>query len=306
MTGDEYIQPVETLDSIAAAMDEPELDSDMEQETDEEVTEESDEAETEEDEESGETEEQEEESTFDLKVDGKEVNLKQSEVLSLAQKGFDYTQKTMALADERKAFEAERESVQQYRHHYEQKSQEVTTALESLYEFAQQQVGQAPDISVAHYDTNAYLEQKHQYEARQGQLAQIGQALQYQREQAQRERQEYLSQRGMEAERELKNTLDGWNDEMADDLAKYASNLGLAPNQVDSPYVTAGFWKLLAKAQAYDKLQETKATIKPTKTIAKVASPKGSPAKQPESLRHANAIRKFDANPTIDNLANLI
>lgn len=51
-----------------------------------------------------------EESTeeFDvIKIDGQEIKLKKPELVEYAQKGFDYTKKTQALAEEKKAFQAE-------------------------------------------------------------------------------------------------------------------------------------------------------------------------------------------------------
>ncbi|MEF2156397.1 hypothetical protein V3390_09205 [Luteimonas sp. FXH3W] len=306
MFGDELTQPSETLDDILA------LDSEESEEEvleDEEVTETEDsEAEESEDEESPEDEDEDEQDdpTVEIEHNGKVVNLKQSELKELAQKGFDYTQKTMALAEERKAFDTERTQVSNQRQHYESRVEEASQALQAAYQFAQASLGEAPDPSLAYENSGYYLELKAQHEARQAQLGSIAQMHQQLTQQAQRERQETLQRRGVAAEADLKGSLEGWNDAMAEDLAQYAANNGLAPHEVDAPYVTAGFWKLLAKAKAYDTLQATKANIKPTKTIAKVAKPKAAPGRQPEALRRANAEKAFSAKPTIHNLANLL
>jgi len=44
-----------------------------------------------------------------IKHDGKEVTLSKSELIAQAQQGFDYSKKTMALAEDRKSLEAARE-----------------------------------------------------------------------------------------------------------------------------------------------------------------------------------------------------
>lgn len=309
MFGDENSQPAETIEDIAAMMtDEPVEETDeADIEQDDEVTEDSSEVEESEDEESESDEDDDEESTVVLLHNGKEHHVTESERDALAQKGFDYTQKTMALGEERKAFEAERTEVISQRQTYQQGLQQNMQTLQAVGEFIQQDMGTPPDPSqYSDEDMGLYLRHKAQYDARQGQLAQIANHYQQLEVQSQRERQEQLNRRGAEAERVLKDTLEGWNDDMAEDLAKYASEHGLAPHEVDSPYVTAGFWQMLHKAQAYDKLQATKQGIKPTKTVTKVAKPSAAKGKQPEALRRANAVRAHSANPTIESLANLL
>ena len=123
--------------------------------------------------------EQQEESTVTLKVDGKEVALKQSEVIELAQKGFDYTNKTMAVAEERKAVEQAREQAEQYRQRNEQAVQQNLAALQAFERFTAAQLGDPPPIEWAQQDASYYLAQKEQYEARKGQLQQAQTAIQH-------------------------------------------------------------------------------------------------------------------------------
>jgi hypothetical protein len=81
-----------------------------------------------------ETEQQEQPSKFTVKVDGKEVEVSLEEL----QKGYsrteDYTRKTQALAQERKAAQAELESVRTERAQYSQ----LLTALQAQLQDAQQ------------------------------------------------------------------------------------------------------------------------------------------------------------------------
>ncbi len=103
MTGDANGQPVEgvvTLSDLAAEMEEApaeELEAGDEQAEGEEGESEA-EGDVEGSEESEEEDQEEqEEPTVTIKHDGKDVTLKQSEIVALAQQGFDYSKKTMAV-----------------------------------------------------------------------------------------------------------------------------------------------------------------------------------------------------------------
>ena len=116
MVGDPVTEPTDnlSLSDLAAEVESSETAEELEIDGEEVEGEEGEDAapdsEDEPDEgESDDEDEQEEEATVTIKVNGKEVSLKQSEVIEMAQKGADYTAKTMALAEERKAVDAERE-----------------------------------------------------------------------------------------------------------------------------------------------------------------------------------------------------
>lgn len=95
------------LEAEDAQPEEPE-----EPETEEQEGEEP-EAEAEETEAEAEAEAEPEEEVLELSWNGETKALKKSEVVELAQKGFDYTQKTQALAEERKSLAAQAEAIQQ-------------------------------------------------------------------------------------------------------------------------------------------------------------------------------------------------
>src|ERR1044072_1587067 len=107
MVGDGESQPTEGVDALedlanSLTGEEEQEDGDQRDAPDEEG-EESDEEQVEEGkDEEGDEEEEEEDPTVVIKHDGKEVELKLSEVKDLAQQGFDYSKKTMALAEDRK------------------------------------------------------------------------------------------------------------------------------------------------------------------------------------------------------------
>jgi hypothetical protein len=306
--GDGESQPTEgvvTLDDLADAMvAEDETAPDESEEGEESEESEGSEAKEEEAEETEEEEEQ-EEPTFTIKHDGKEVTLKQSELVEMAQKGFDYSQKTMAVAEERKTAESVKAQAEQYRQQSETLLQDQLNRLQAIAEYAKAQVGKPPPIELAQQDAYQYLAQKELYESRQGQLQQALQAIQQTQDQAQLQRQAWIQQQADETEKALRDTLPGWNDETLTEYAKYADGLGLNPGTVELAFVQKGFWELIHKAKAFDALQAKKAELKPTAKLAKVAKPvaQNQPAKAAERVKREQA---FNKNPSVDSLAEFL
>lgn len=307
MTGDGESQPVESvdaLDDLAEALipEEPKPEALDESE---EVAEESEQDEAEEEEAGEEEEEEVEEKVFTVKVDGKEIQLTESELIAKAQQGLDYTQKTMAVAEERKAVEAERERIATARQQVDSELTETVNRLQAFSQFMEANIGQAPDPAMLDYDTAGYLRQKEVYEARRGQLHEAYTAIQHVQNEQARQRQAWIAERAAEAEKVLVNTLPGWSDDVLNDLSGYAKGLGLTPQTVGDAMLSPGFWQLAHKAKAFDALQAKKAEMKPTQKLAKVARPAAvnTTGKVAERAKREAA---FNKNPSVDALADLL
>ena len=306
MTGDGESQPVEgvdALDDLADSLvpsDKPDAQDDSE-----EVAEEAEEDEAEEEEAGEEEEEDGEEKVFTVKVDGKEIQLTESELIAKAQQGLDYTQKTMAVAEERKAVQAEREHVSTARQQVETHLTETVNRLQAFSQFMEANIGQAPDPAMLDYDTAGYLRHKEQYEARRGQLHEAYAAIQHVQDEQARQRQAWIAERAASTEKALADTLPGWSDDMLSDLNGYASSLGLTPQTVGDAMLSPGFWQLAHKAKAFDALQAKKAEMKPTQKLAKVAKPAAvnNTGKVAERAKRDAA---FNKNPSVDALADLL
>jgi hypothetical protein len=298
-------QPAEggvSLESMAEQLDDetPQGDEDSEE------SEESEEVESEgdEDAEDADSEEDAEEPTFTIKVDGKDVALKQSELIEQAQKGFDYTKKTMALAEERKAIEPVRQQAEQLRQQNDQALKESMARLDAYAKFMESQIGQPPPITLAQSDAASYLAQKELHEARKGQLQQALAERQRLQEDMARQRQSYVNQKVVETENVLKDTLPGWNDALVEDLSAYTRKLGLTPETGEFALLEPGFWQMAHKAKAYDALMAEKAKLKPVKELPKVNKPRGNNP-PPQSVKRQEAIKAHQARPTLDSLAGL-
>jgi hypothetical protein len=272
-----------------------------------ESEEETDESEGSEAEEEGDDEpgEDEEARKFTIKVDGKEIQLTEAELIERAQKGTDYSNKTMAVAEERKAIDAERKRVSEIRSQTEQQLTETANRLQAYSEYIESQMGAMPNVAMLDHDTAGYLRQKEQYEARRGQLQQAYAGLQQIEQERNLQRQAEIAQRAEATEKILKDTLPGWDNGMLETLAEYAGTLGLNPQTADQAMLTPGFWELAHKAKAYDAIQAKKAEMKPTEKLAKVAKP--SAANQSgKATERAKREAAFYKNPSVDTLADAI
>lgn len=127
--------------------------------------------------------------TFKVKIDGEEVEVPEDELVKGYSRTQDYTRKTQALAEQRKAAEAEYESVRSERAQYAQLLGKLAAKLEQ-----QPQV----DESLQYTDPIAYaqqLSQAMQYEQQRQAVAQEQQRLtQTQQREQQEQTQKYLAQ----------------------------------------------------------------------------------------------------------------
>ena len=308
MEGDGESQPAEgvsDLDSLADAITGGK-EEDAQDESEGDESEESEESEQEADEEESEDEESEEAKKlkFTIKHDGKDVELELSpeEHREMLQKSFDYTNKTMAVAKEREAAQAERTQASQYREEVEHARTEQLSRLQALDQFLSQQIGSPPPVEWAQQDVGYYVAEKEKYEARKGQLDQARSAIGYLQEEQARSRQAWIVQQADATEAALKDTLPGWNENTLPELADYAGKYGLTPKSADVAFVQKGLWEVLHKAKAYDALLVKKAEMKPVTKLAKVVPPSSA---NPVGKAAARAKREaeFDKNPSVDSLA---
>ena len=309
MAGQDVSQPsdtVDTLSGIAGLMD-SETEAVAEESEGEEVSE--SEAEQGEEQEGEEQDTDSEEQSFTIKHDGKEVNLKQSEILELAQKGFDYTNKTMAVADERKALEPIRERLTNTVTEHENALQETLRQLHSMAEFVQEDLGEAPDISLAHYDASSYIAQKDAHENRLAKLRTTYAKIQHFEQQQNQLRQSQLLQKANETEAYLVENLSGWKDapeKSLQELNTYIKGYGLSPETTKDAYVERGLWEIAHKAREYDKLKAAQSQLKPTATLPKTIKP--SAGNQPNVIQRQEMLKKFDrkAGKGLSDLASIV
>jgi small-conductance mechanosensitive channel len=301
---DQPAEGVASLESLAAMLGSEEAAPDESEGGDAaEESEGSEDADAEEGESSDEGEDA-EEATFTIKHDGKEVTLKQSELIELGQQGFDYTKKTMALAEKEKALEPIRAEVEQRRQQALQAVDESAARLSAIVEFMQSELGEAPPVEWASQDAGYYIAQKELYESRKGKLEKAQYALQQTQQEQARSRQAALHSQIAETQKALKDTLPDWSSAKEDELAAFVGELGLTPDKAEMAFWKPGFWQIAHEAKAYRALMAEKAKLKPVNTLPKVHKP-GNP-QPPQLARHQEAIKAHRAKPTLDSLSKLL
>jgi hypothetical protein len=212
----------------------------------------------------------------------------------------------MALAEDRKAVEAERSTTEQLRTHHEQALTATLDRLSAFQQFMESQVGQPPDISLAQQDAAEYLARKQHYEDRKGTLDRTLQAIDTVKQEAQRQRQARLVEQADATEKALRDTLPGWTENTLDELAGYMGKVGINPQTAAEAFVTKGLWELAHKAKAYDAIIAKKAEMKPTSQLAKVQKPAASNQPNRNQQNKADAFKRYKANPKLDTLADLL
>lgn len=300
-------QPAEgevTLDSLAASMDSDDAPGESEEGEESEQPEESDE-EGDEPTEDADSEEEAEEATFTIKHDGKEVSLKQSELIDMAQQGFDYSKKTMALAEERKAIEPLRQQAEELRKNQEAATTESVARLEAYSKYLEGQIGEPPPIAWAQQDAAYYLAAKEQYETKKGQLQQALNEVATLKDEQNRKRQSALDAKAEATLKTLADTLPGWSDASVNELGEYLKNAGIRPDTNPDAFVESGLWAMAHKAKAYDALQAEKAKLKPVNQLSKVHKPSGQ-NQPPQLARRQEAMKAHRAKPSVDSLAALL
>lgn len=199
-----------------------------------------------------------------LTHNGEEVEVDLNEAKNLAQQGYDYTQKTQKLAEERKQVEMQSQAV---------KAQEV-----QLQEQAKLQVAFIKDIGkveaiteqLAQYDAIDWQTlsdtdpvqvqklwiQKQQLESKRAQAVQ-----EIQQKQAQLRQHHELQQQARlaEAQAELLKAFPNWNADTAKELRMAGKEYGFTDQEL-SNVTDPRTVKLLADASAYRKLQASKVT----------------------------------------------
>lgn len=315
MAGQGENQPTEgvnTLDGIAGLLDGEQVPEEL-VETDKAETEETgDESESEEEgegaEEAGQDDDAEVESeSFTITHDGKEIQVNKAEAIELAQKGLDYTKKTMALAEERKALEPIKAQVQEKLTQHEQALNETLHRLQAAADFLESELGQPPALELVNYDASAYLVQKEAYQARVDKLKNTYGQIQYLSQEQNQLRQSQLLEQANETEKYLVEHLPGWKDAPEKALAElnsYIKEYGLSPETTKEAYVQKGLWEIAHKAREYDKLMSEKAKLTPKANLPKVNKPAAN--HQPANVRQQEAFKRFRQKPSLETLADLI
>lgn len=240
--------------------EQPELNSevnDSEAES-EEIEAQADESEVEQEDEQ---DEQEEPQKFRVKAAGEEREVTLDELIKSYQLGTDYTKKSQAVAEERKAVEAERQRIEEAKYLRDQYAERL--------QVIEQMLNQQPETENLDYlkenDPIGYAVKVAELSQREKQLAQVQAERQRIAMQQEQERQEQLGSVIQAEARKLAEVIPEYadpkkGDAMKRELREFGLKLGFSEQELAGVYDSRAVLTLW-KAMQYDKLQSSKPAI---------------------------------------------
>lgn len=228
---------------------------------------------------------------FKVKVAGEELELSQEELISYAQQGADYTKKTQQLAEQRKALDAEAQSViqaRQLRDTYAERlqmieqmlsAQDSTEDLDSLKQ--NDPIGYAVRVAdMQQKDKQMYAVQVERQRIAQEQQAEYGQNMQ-----------KFLATQAQELTKVIPEYADPEKGEtLRNNIRKFAKSVGFSDEDL-SQVVDHRQVLTLYKAMQYDKLQQAKPQV--TKRVSEapktLQSGNGNKATNSETMKRNQA-----------------
>lgn len=242
--------------------------------------------------------------TFTVKVDGKDVEVPLDELLKGYSRTADYTRKTEALANARKAFEGEAEAVKQERSQYAQ-------LLPALAQQLQSALPQPPDPSLRDTDPLQYVLERQKYEDALGQVNAAFSELQRVQSVQQAEETKQLSAHLAQAAQKLPELVPAWKDPKAYErdrpkLRTYLKDkLGYSDDEINQAYdpraVAAAY-----KAMKYDELLSRQP--RPNAPLERVVRPSPAPVQQGSRNRQESkaARQRLAQSGSVDDAAAAI
>lgn len=231
----------------------------------------------------------------EIEIGGKKVAMPKSiaaEIKAGTMRNADYTQKTQAVAAERKAVEAEREQVRQQAEQSQQYIKEVAKvhALDD-------QIAQFAAINwdaLSDEDPAGAQKLHFKYQALQQERQTAAQAVaQKQNEHALNEQQATAKQI-QEAEAYVQREIPGWTNERATQINAYATSIGVKVDQGFARMIVQNpaLLKALDAAEKFDQLVKKQATkpkapVAPPAPVTRVGAARASAAKDPAKMTDA-------------------
>jgi hypothetical protein len=207
------------------------------------------------------SDEQEEPPKYRVKAAGEEREVTLDELIKSYQLGTDYTKKSQAVAEERKAVEAERQRIEEAKYLRDQYAERL--------QVIEQMLNQQPETENLDYlketDPIGYAVKVAELSQREKQLAQVRAEQARIAEQQQREQQEQLGQVVQAESRKLAEVIPEYADPqkgetLRRELREFGLKAGFSEQELANVYDSRAVLTLY-KAMQYDKLQSAKPSI---------------------------------------------
>ena len=226
---------------------------------------------------------------FKLKYKGEEIEKAEDEVITLAQQGFDYTQKSQAVAKERAEIQEKiKSSVEPTVKEYKTKLQVFEKAL---WQALAPEVNSTDWNALARDDPAQWAQRMQQVTNVNNVLRAVQQELSQMTQKQQQELQQASTSKVREAREALERDLPGWNDDLYQKILRSGvDDYGFQAEEVGA-WVDPRAIKVLHDAMKYRTLQKTKPQVdKRVESVPKVIKPGTSERANPQAERYQKAM----------------
>ena len=218
---------------------------------------------------------------YTVKIDGKDTQVTEDELLSGYSRQADYTRKSQVLAEQRKKMEEELAATQQERQHYLSQLEQFNTQADSKLE----EFKSVDWTKLKEEDPMEYALKRDQYRELQENKRLVAEE---QQQLAQKQQAELQSKWNEELQRQqevMAQRLPEWNDpdkgpKLKQDIKSFALTKGFTEQEVDS-LIDARSVDVLHKAMMYESLLAAKIANKKAKVVPKMQKP-GTPSTKSE------------------------
>jgi len=234
-----------------------------------------------------ETEDEDEESqpqtTVRLKVNGEEIEKPLDEVISLAQQGLDYTQKTQKVADERRSLDEYAQTIRVQEQQFQANVQLQQALIQDIAQLTatDNQINAFNNVDWSALSDNDPVEAQKlffQYNQLQTTRGQMANELAQKQNQINGERANRIAELTQRGKEELARDIPGWNETLAREITNAAKEYGyqdaelnevLDPRAIKVLHDAAQWRKLQANPALKQKISQAKPIVKPGAKDAK-------------------------------------
>lgn len=239
-----------------------------------------------------------------VKIDGKDVEVKLSELKNGYQRQADYTRKTMEVSEQRKAAEAETAKARQEREAYAQNLNRLQAQLEATL----QETQQVDWEKLLESDPVEYLKQQHLAQARQAKLQQVYAAQQQVAAQQKAEAEEAHARHLQAQHQALLDKLPEWKDAKKADAERSAIRDFLIREGFEAEALNnitdARAVVLARKAMLYDQMMsKAQAAAKKVSTLPTKVERPGVAAEAPGLDKRTSAYQRLAKSGKVEDAA---
>ena len=219
--------------------------------------------------------------TYTVKIDGKDTEVTEDELLSGYSRQADYTRKSQVLAEQRKKMDEELAATQQERQQYQSQLEQFKIQADSKLE----EFKSVDWTKLKEEDPMEYALKRDQYRELQENKRLVAEEQQNLAQKQQAEMQTKWNEELARQQEIMAQRLPEWNDpekgpKLKQNIKSFALKKGFTEQEVDS-LIDARSVDVLHKAMMYETLLEAKISQKKTKVVPKVQKP-GAPSTKSE------------------------